>query len=265
MSDRVRLFVGTSCNNHDLEAQAVLEFSVRLYASLPVDITWMQMSKDGPWSGWRTETARTPFTHYRWSLPAVCGYEGRAIYTDSDFIFRADVAELWRQPIPEPAILLTKNPEGKVRTCCMLFDCARAKGHIPDLDALRRRISPQDSITSYLKTYRHLMAPFEGDWNCIDLKGYEDINDPRIKAIHYSRVECQPSLRHAKKRLEDEGKTHWYKGPTGPHWRPELIDLFDRILVLARENGYPPEKYRIEPHGDYVKKPFVYAHSKVAP
>lgn len=258
----IRIFAGADCNNCDLESQAVLEYTVRQYASEPVEITWMQIAKTGPWSGWQTASAITPFTHFRWSIPSVCNYEGRAIYCDSDFIFRADVAELWHQPMS--GMILGKNPGEKFKPCLMLFDCAKAKGHIPPVEHLRRLPDANGSMLQYVRSHLELLGKFEGDWNCIDLKGYSDLHDPRIKAIHYSRIETQLHLKHAIARLQAEGQRHWYTGNVGPHWRPELNELFDRLLVEASEAGYPVERYRITPMGAYAKRNFVYASSKVA-
>lgn len=258
----IRLFVGADANNCDLESQAVLEHSARKYTTRPLEITWMQAGQ-GPWAGWRMASGRTPFTHFRWSIPSVCGYQGRAIYTDSDFIFRADLAELFDEDIP--GVLLARNPEGKVRTCCILFDCAKAKGHVPPVDQLRAMPDAQSTLSNYFKAHRELMAPFaSGDWNCIDLKGYEDIEDPRIKAIHYSRMECQVHLKHAQARLAAEGRSHWYDGPTGPHWRPELQVLFDELLEEAIAAGYSPERYRIASAGAVPRRAFTYKFTKVA-
>jgi hypothetical protein len=98
----IRLFVGCAANHEDLESQAVLEWSIRKHASEPVEITWMRLSRDpaSPWSGWATERWATPFSGFRWAIPEVCGFEGRAIYCDSDVIFMADVAELVAAAIP---------------------------------------------------------------------------------------------------------------------------------------------------------------------
>lgn len=262
-SDPIRLFVGADCNNCDLESQAVLEYSIRKHTTRDVQITWMQNAEKGPWSGWQTASARTPFSHFRWSIPAVCNYKGRAIYTDSDFVFMADIGELWDQPIPAPAAMLVRNPEGKTRTCCVLFDCARCIGHIPTLDALRKNSDVQGRVVAYLKAHRQLMAPFAGDWNCIDLQGYADMHDPRIKAIHYSRIEHQIGLKHAIPRLAAEGKKHWYKGVVGPHPRPELQALFDQLLEEATAAGYGIERYRIKSVGEYAKRDFRYRTSQV--
>ncbi len=97
--DTVRLFVGASVND-DVESQIVLEFSARKHCSIPLEITWMQQAAKGPYAGWKCGSGRTPFTHFRHSVPAMCNYEGRGIYMDSDFLVLQDLAELWRQQIP---------------------------------------------------------------------------------------------------------------------------------------------------------------------
>jgi hypothetical protein len=256
----IRLFVGADGSGCDLESQAVLEYSVRKYASEEVSISWMQQAASGPWSGWQMGSARTPFTHFRWGVPAACDFTGKAIYCDSDFIFRADIAELWRQDVP--GVLLVRNPEGKVRTCCMVFDCKRARGHIPTFDDLRSSPDAQAMVLNYLKANRHLMSSFDGDWNSIDLRGYADINDPAIKGIHYSRIETQVHLKHALPRLAAEGRSHWYQGPVHPHPRPELQALFDQELAAADAAGYTVDRYRIPEFAGATRKDFRYRHQK---
>lgn len=262
MSETIRLFVGADGNNCDLESQAVLEYTARKYCSLPLEITWMQQSASGPWSGWQMGRARTPFTHFRWSVPAVCGFQGSAIYMDSDFIIRADLAELWRQYVPD--IALVRRSTGKLTTSCILFDCGAAKMSMLTLEALRAMPDAHGAMLRYFRDRNHLLGDFAGDWDCIDLKGYDDLHDPRIKAIHYSRIETQLHLKYAASRLKAEGRTHWYQGPIGAHWRPELQALFDQELAEAIAAGYPPERYRVEAGVPSVRKNFTYSTSKVA-
>ncbi len=256
----IRLFVGCDCNNSDLESQAALEWSVRKHASEPLEIVWM-MNGHGPWAGWKTGSMRTPFSHYRWSIPAVCDYAGRAIYCDSDFIFLADIAELWHEDIPDPAMMLAKAT-GKL--CCILWDCAKAKAHVPGIKALKGMADAQGQMSRYVKDHKDLVAKFAtGDWNVIDGKGYDTISDPRVKAVHYSRMEHQCHLPHAVTRLKKEGRAHWYTGPIGPHPRADVQAAFDELLQEAMANGYPPERYRVDPFGKMDKRNFTYAHSRV--
>ena len=258
----IRLFVGAAANDCDLESQMVLEYSLAKHASEPFQITWMQQAATGPYSGWKCGSGRTPFTHFRWSIPAMCGYEGRGIYTDSDFIFMADIAELWHQPIPN--VLLTKvGKKGLHKTCCMLFECAKAKGHVPDLDTLRAMDDPQGTMVQYFKQHPELYSGFAGDWNAIDLKGYDSVDDPRIKAIHYSRMEMQPQLKYALPRLQREGKSHWWTAAHGPHERLELITLFDALYAEAQVAGYTLNQYRTTPFDGATRRNFAYTHSRV--
>jgi hypothetical protein len=258
----IRIFVGADGANCDLESQMVFEYSLRKYAGEPVDITWMQQSATGPYSGWQCGSGRTPFTHFRWSIPAMCGFEDRkALYFDTDFIFRADIVELWNQPVP--GVFLSKQgKKGLGKTCCMLFDCAHASNYVPSLAMLKAMSDPQGAMMKYFKAHPELSSGFDGDWNCIDLKGYADINDPRIKAIHYSRIEMQPSFPYAQARLAKEGKKHWYTGQTGPHERPELTALFEQMYREALSAGYTLEQYRVQPF-ESKRRNFTYSHSRV--
>ncbi len=262
MSGPIRLFCGADGANCDLESMMVCEYSARKYCSDELSIVWMQQQAKGPYSGWKCGSGRTPFSHFRWSPPSMCGYEGRAIYADVDFIFRADLAELWNQPVP--GVFLAKvGKKGLHRTCCMLFDCAHAKGHVPSLDVLKGMSDPQGALMNYFKGRPDLYSGFDGDWNAIDIKGYDYINDPRIKAIHYSRIECQPSFPYAQDRLKREGKSHWYTGPTGPHERSELIVLFAQMYEEALASGYTLEQYKVGAFQS-ERRNFTYTHSRVA-
>jgi len=128
----------------------------------------------------------------------MCGFEGRAIYADVDFVFHADLAELWREDMP--GVLNTKRPKpaGKLKTCCTLFDCAKAKGHIADLDALKRMDDPQGFYSNYFKDRPELVSNYQsGEWNAHDIF---DLTNERIKATHYTRMEHQVHLKHAIRR-----------------------------------------------------------------
>lgn len=258
----IRVFVGTSCGE-DLESQAVLEHTIRKYASKPVEITWMQQSRTSFWSGWNTNGWRTPFTGFRWGVAAAAGYRGKAIYCDSDFIFRADIAELYEQRTPGSAFALVRSPDGKVRTDCMLINCGKAKRVLPPIDEIRAMTDQNGKLWRQVQAAGGFAA-FDGDWNCIDLQGYNRADDAAIRAIHYSRMEWQPHLlKYAIPRLEAEGRHHWYDGEVIPHPRPDLQALFDLQLAEAIAAGFPPERYH-HPHFKYVKKSFRGKRAKVA-
>jgi hypothetical protein len=148
VADPIRIFVGCAANGEDIESQIVLEYTLRKHATLPLEITWMQQSRDvnSPYyseradahstsnhadvasirrsSGWQTQKWATPFSGFRWALPAICKFEGKAIYMDSDFIVLADIAELWNTPMLPEKMVIAK---GGNRYCCSLWDCAAVK------------------------------------------------------------------------------------------------------------------------------------------
>jgi len=247
----VKIFVGTPANNEDLECQAVLDYSLRMHASEPLDITWMMLSRD-PASFWYCDPEKrlgwdmtgwaTPFSALRWGIPAACNYEGRAIYMDSDQIALADIAQLARQPIPPGKVLLAKGGD-TVISCVMLMDCAAAKGKFPPIEQLRQA----GRYRHVRGNLRGLTADYSGNWNCRDGEHYASIYHPDVKVLHYTSIPTQPNHRHARARLVKEGKRHWYPGPDRPHPKAEVTQLFDRLLAEAIAAGRGPETFRVTP------------------
>lgn len=260
MSDTIRLFVGTSPNGEDYEAEAVFAHTAQKFSSMPLDIVWMRAAKKGPYSGWKLASGRTPFSAFRWSLPAMCGFEGRAIYSDVDFCFHADLAELWNEDIPGVIVTKRPKPAGKIKTCCTLFDCAKAKSHVADLDGLRRMTDPQGHYTNYFKDRPELVSNYQsGDWNAIDAF---DLSNQRIKATHFSRIESQVHLPHAIPRLRVQGKTHWYQGPVFKHPNADLQTHFDAMLIEAQEAGLTYESFGYGSGVEISRRNFQYGHHK---
>lgn len=69
----------------------VLAHSIWAHARQPVSITRLAL-KQLP----MTRHGLTEFTYSRFLVPYLCDYEGYAIFVDSDFLCRADVADLLR-------------------------------------------------------------------------------------------------------------------------------------------------------------------------
>jgi hypothetical protein len=242
----VRVFVGCSANGEDAEAQAMLEYTLRHYATQPVEITWMTLSRDpiSPWysnpqkrEGWNTLGWATPFSAFRWGIPYVCSFHGRAIYMDVDMVARDDIAKLWAQNIPDGAAFLAKD--GK-HSCVMLFDCARMKAVLPAIDKLRTE--------GVYRTVRNEVgkaaARFDGNWNCLDGENYSSLTDPDIKVIHFTKVETQPHLKWALPRLKAAGQQHWNRmAQPLPHARRDVEPLVDYIWAKAQAAGYTAERY----------------------
>jgi hypothetical protein len=254
VSEAIRIFVGCAANNEDLESQAVLEYTLRKHASQPLEIEWMMQSRDPKsfWHGWNTATWATPFSGFRWGVPARCNFEGRAIYLDSDMIVMDDIAKLWKLTLTHKHVVIAKGINK--RFCTTLFDCAKIKPHMFPLAALKTQQGIHRQQRERLSV-PGLVQPFPPgeNWNCVDGETYTDIATDVIKIHHYSAIDCQPQLKYALPRLAEEGRAHWFKGTVKPHWRQDLVTLFDINLQAAIANGFEPKNYEHEPFGDYAK------------
>lgn len=260
MSEAIRVFVGCAPNADDLESQAVLEYTLRKHASRPLEITWMRLSRDpaSPFysdgkKGWQTEAWSTPFSGFRWCVPELCGFEGRAIYMDSDIIVHADIGELWDQEFKPGKVVLAKGGQDSWRFCVSLWDASRAACYVPMMATLWRAETHRNMVKKFCGA--SFVQGFVGAWNCIDGEDFASLDDPRIKALHYSDEAHQPQLKHAVPRLAKEERRHWFDGTAKPHWRKDMQELFDRLLTEAEAAGFRRENYRPETlFGDYKKQ-----------
>jgi lipopolysaccharide biosynthesis glycosyltransferase len=242
MSDRVKLFVGCAANGEDAESMAVLEYTVRYKSSLPVDIVWMHISND-PLSmlhGWATEKWATPFSGFRWAVPELAGFKGKAIYCDSDFIWMSDIAKLWNQEFEPGKIVMAKGGEDTWRYCCAMWDCAEAQRYLVPLSRMKVIPDAHQRYMNFFSNNKDLVQPFQGNWNCID---GEDLPIDKIDALHYSDMSTQFHLQAAIKRLAKTGEKHWFDGEVRPHWRTDLKNYFNEMLILAEHGGWNVEDY----------------------
>ena len=256
--DPIRVFVGCAANGEDAESMAVLEWSIRKHTVRPVEITWMMQTQDSAsiWGGWNTERWATPFSGFRWAVPAAAGFTGRAIYCDSDVWFQADLAELLDQPFPAGAVVLAKPRSW--RLCVCLWDCAAAEPHLWPLERLKSDPGQHHAMGLRFRGPNPLVGAFAGNWNCLDGEDYPNLDDPAIKALHYTDMRSQPQLRHALPRLAAAGQGHWFDGTTVEHRRPDVVERFDKLLEEAIAHGYAPENYvPNQPFGAYRKASLV--------
>jgi hypothetical protein len=257
----IRIFVGVSGNDEDLEFQAVLHYSLEKHASEPIDLTWMRLNRDPTsfWyadpqkkKGWRTNNWATPFSALRWGIPAACSFVGKAIYMDVDMIAMADIAELWNQQITSGAML--SKPEA---ICVTVYDCAKMKNFLPPIEKIKEPLQYREIRKDVLRR-NGCIQRYKGNWNCLDLRKdgggeYKDLHDPDIKILHFTQIPTQPHLRHAMPRLAKEGRKHWYTAnKPQDHHRKDAIEFFDRTLAEAISHGYDLDRYRNPvPFGDY--------------
>ena len=239
MTEPVRVFIGAPPDGLDAECQAVCEATLRKHSSLPIDLTWMIATTDpsSPWSDWDMSGWTTPFSGFRFAVPAVCGFEGRGIYLDCDTIVRSDIAELWNMPLPSGKIVAAR---GGWRFCVSLFDCAKSRPHIFPMDGLKVSGSFASQI-SYFRLHQNLVHPLGSAWNWLDVEDSTPLSHAKI--IHYSALATQPSRRHAVLRLAAQGRKHWYNGSVRKHPRQAIVEMFDAELEEAKATGFTPDLY----------------------
>lgn len=248
----IRIAIGCSANNEDLESMLVLEYSIRKHTKEEVEITWMRLSRDpkSPFysdkgQGWITTEWATPFTGFRWAVPALGGFFGKMIYFDSDFIVLDDVKKLWDEAFTGERTVIAKRDPG-IRYCCSLWDCTYG---VP-IEQLWGQPGVHTQLT---RTYEKsgVVQTFSpgNDWNTLDLMLPATFEN--VHAIHYTDVATQLQLKHCIPRLKQEGGTHWYDGRPRPHPREDLQKLFDNLYSEAVAAGYNLNQYRTEPYGRY--------------
>lgn len=256
----IKVFVGCDPNNSDLEQMMVLDYSIHKHTDAPVEIIWMQLSRDPKsfWysnpetgEGWNTIKWSTPFSGFRWAIPEYCSFEGRAIYMDADMIVLDDIEALWQHPIEGQSIVAAKSKADMIRLCTCVWDCNKAKGKILPLNELKEDANSHKKMMRMIKKKPKLIEPYQDSYNCVD---GEDLAIKDIRILHYSDMGTQFSHKYSIPRIEKEGSKHWFDGKIMPHPRADLIDLFDQYYEEALQAGYKLDDYRVQPFGSFPKK-----------
>jgi hypothetical protein len=158
-------------------------------------------------------------------------------------IAKADIAELHRQSIPPGKAFLAKADNGNVVSCVMLMDCARMRGVLPPIDFLKQVAG---GYRSARQAIFGAMALYQGDWNCRDGEGCDDVSEPHVKVVHYTNIPTQPNHVLSRARLAREGRAHWFKGVDQLHPRADIRKLFNNEYAEACAEGRGPEAFRTQ-------------------
>ena len=167
----------------------------------------------------------TEFSLYRFLIPQICNFEGKAIFTDSDMVCLGDIGELFDTPMNGCDILAKKDAyKGKGwGLSVMVIDCARARF---DLEEVVREMDAglydYTDFTNFRAKYleRHPLKIGEIDpkWNVFDYC------DPTTKLIHYTNLYTQP-WKHAGHPFEDLWFRHFEAAQAAGAVKPRDIEL----------------------------------------
>src|SRR5690606_14541865 len=104
----------------------VLGASIRQYASRLVEIRTIDNSRAPPVA----EPRFAPYTEFsfaRFAIPALAGFQGRALYMDSDMLVFADIAPLFDIAFGPAKVLIEQgaDPGKGKQAAVMMLDCSR--------------------------------------------------------------------------------------------------------------------------------------------
>ncbi len=244
----VRIFVGTS-EVEDKFIERILTYSLYKNSSSDLDITFLRPSL---FEGWNQKGWGTPFTCFRYAIPELCNYKGKAIYMDCDQINFRDITHLWNTDLEGKAFgmvwdSLNLNPgewegteweRGWYSDSVMLIDCEKAKKHMAPIAEIKK--SPNSYKYDFMKLMgcpkdRTLIHKLDSRWNSFDGFVTDD-----LEAVHDRRL-------HKRYDADDIWQLHWTSLSTQPwhpkyngfgkstHARPDLTDILWKYAKIVKD------------------------------
>jgi len=255
MSSSIKIFIGTS-DKEDKIIEQVYLYSLFKNTKAKLDITFLRPKRFRDWNrqGWGT-----PFTCFRYAVPELCNFEGRAIYTDVDMINFRDIQELWEtdmegKPFASAFDTLCdntwenpSNPDGWFCDSVMLFDCKKAKDYVDNI----RFMADYDGKYKHYWLKHHgncpnwEQAPFkrlDSRWNAYD----GSVTDYKQNTHHHLDRDYLwiPNEKRPHRKIKDIWQLHLTSLSSQP-WHPRYTSW-----------GYSthPRQDLMEIYWDYVKK-----------
>jgi uncharacterized protein len=191
----VRIFLGTE--RRQFRAERVFLWSVEKLRD-PSRIYEIYLMRD--LARFRRRLWLTGFTNYRFAIPSLCGYQGRAIYNDTDQVYLRDPAELFDQELGEAGFLAISDRD----TSVMLIDCARM-AQPWDAESVRRLSRKQLEARA---RQAGLWGRMDSGWNARDAE-YEP---GASSLVHFTTLHTQPWWPFPEQFV-------YFDNPTDPLWQ----------------------------------------------
>jgi hypothetical protein len=191
----MRVFVGAS--PAEVLPLKVLEHTIREHTIRTVDVAFMSdlpypMPKDA------SNQPGTNFSFYRFMIPELTGYSGKALYLDSDMMVFRPLEELWDRAFDGAQVLTVLTPEGKPTTnhSVLLIDCGAVTWNIREIvSGLDEHRYTYDSLMRDLCIVprARVQARIPYVWNSLDR--YEP---GKTALLHFTALHSQPwtGVRH---------------------------------------------------------------------
>lgn len=189
MREPIRVFIGV--DGPRAVAIEVLKYSILRNTKSEVHFFHLEdMKFDGIFkkNGMSKEDVKnlmyTGFSFYRWAIPMLCDYKGRAIYLDADIINFHDINDLWSMDMKGKSHVLNKN-----YSSVMLIDCEKAKWDFAHM--CKGALEDKTTYKNYMWCKGGLCTSenkgsIDPSWNHLDKW------DETTKMLHYTKVPTQP-------------------------------------------------------------------------
>jgi hypothetical protein len=214
----LRVYVGAT--EQEMLPVKVLEYSIRKHASMSVDVLPLHLSKIPiPCPKDPRNRPRTPFSFQRFLIPALTGYQGRAIYLDSDMQVFKDIKRVWEMPF-EGADLLTARAaigsERKPQFSVMVLNCEALDWDIEKIvRSLDENSLTYDDLVHRMALAKNIRADIGPEWNAL-----EHFSRRETALVHFTDMSTQPWVSRA--------------NPLGHLWVGDLISAVEAGHI-ARE------------------------------
>lgn len=137
----------------------------------------------------------TEFSNYRFMIPELCGFSGRAVWVDSDMICFGDIGELFDVPMDDVDVLAKASPYGHERDkwglSVSVFACDRCRfdleQYFDEIDQGQYGYNDLHQLARpFLAKHPFRVGEIDPQWNVFDYY------DGKTKLIHYTNLYSQP-------------------------------------------------------------------------
>lgn len=215
MIEDIRIFVAATPS--EWLPMRVLEFSILETSSLPVKLVPLySFDRPIPLPKSKKNQPRTPFSFQRFLIPEMCGYEGKAIYLDSDMLVFKDICQIWKHPL-NGCDLQTVEGGGDGRSeqfSVMLLNCRTLPWNINDIvDALNSGELDYEGLMYEMCLAKKIGRDLPAEWNAL-----EKYKDGVTALLHYTDMQSQPWVS--------------IQNPLGNHWISCLRRALAKGMIL---------------------------------
>ncbi|KAM3101358.1 glycosyltransferase [Phormidesmis sp. 146-12] len=201
----IRVFIGSG--EASLLERKVLIYSLRKHVQQPLDIyvlngthNAVELNDQEPFLAPMSLRVKyrnaTEFSLYRYLIPQLCNFQGKAIYLDSDMICLRDIQELFDTPLNGCDFLAKKESYSHLEAglwglSVMLIDCDRCRFDLETIvDELDQNLYAYSDFScmspKFLAHHPYRVGELDAQWNVFDYW------DDHTKLIHYTNLLTQP-------------------------------------------------------------------------